>query len=114
MVPAGFFQRFKMRRLARLYAARLPGLLVQDYGAGESYNDAQITACVRRAKLPEAGLPMARAAFLPEAEFTQKYGADYVPLRKLFKDSLPVSLAAASSNGTTDSGHAQLPLGWSP
>ena len=74
MVPAGFFHKFKMRRLARLYAARLPGLLLQDYGASETYNDAQIAACVRRAKLPEAGLPIARAAFLREAEFTQKYG----------------------------------------
>ena len=112
MVPAGFFHKFKMRRLARLYAARLPGLLLQDYGAGEFYADAQITACVRRAKLPEAGLRIARAAFLPEAVFTQKYGADYAALHQLFKSSMPLTPLAPHSGGT-DSG-AQIPLGWSP
>jgi hypothetical protein len=92
-----------MRRLARLYAARLPGLLVQDYGASETYNDAQITACVRRAKLPEAGLLMARAAFLPEAAFTAKYGEDQAPLRQLFKDSLPSVVSTAEQIcGTSD------------
>jgi hypothetical protein len=112
MVPAGFFHKFKMRRLARLYAVRLPGLLVQDYGAGETYNDAQITACARRAKLPEAGLLLARAAFLPEVEFTQKYGANYAELHQLFKSSIPL-IPSAPHSGTA-SGGAQVPLGWSP
>ncbi len=98
MVPAGFFRKFKMRRLARLYAARLPGLLVQDYGAGETYSDVQITACVRRAKLPEAGLLLARAVFLPEPEFELKYGTDQAALRELYRNSLPVISSSGMQN----------------
>ena len=107
---AGFFQRLKMRRLARLYAARLPGLLAQDYGASETYNDTQITACVRRAKLPEAGLRLARAAYLPEAEFTRTYGSGYAVLRQLFTDSMP-SLSATDNqiSGTTDAANVSTP-----
>ena len=95
---AGFFPRLKMRRLARLYAARLPGLLAQDYGASETYNDTQITACVRRAKLPEAWLRLARAAYLPEAEFEEKCGQDFSVLRKLFNDSMPLVPSSAMQN----------------
>ena len=111
MVPGGFFAKFKLRRLARLYAARLPGLLLQDYGADETYTDAQITACVRRAKLPEAGLLLARAVYLPEQEFTQQYGADQAVLRQLFKHNLP-QIPSAPHGGGGDS--AQVPIGWSP
>jgi len=114
MALVGFFQAFKLRRLARLYAARLPGLLVQDYGASETYNDAQITACVRRAKLPEAGLLMARAVYLAEAEFTERYGATQSILRKVFRDSLPVASSAAASSGMAPSQIYQVPDGWSP
>jgi hypothetical protein len=113
MVLAGFFQNFKLRRMARLYAARLPALLTQDYGAAETYSDAQITACVRRAKLPEAGVPLARAVFLPEQEFTQKYGAGQAELRKLFKDNQPVIIGAPHSSAT-GAGYADVPPGWSP
>jgi len=107
MVPAGFFAKFKMRRMARRYATQLPRLLMQDYGGGEIYTDAQITACVRRAKLPKAGLRLARAAYLPEPEFTQKYGADYALLHQLFEDSLP-SLPAQEIGNAADSNNASI------
>jgi hypothetical protein len=81
-------------------------LLVQDYGASETYNDAQITACVRRAKLPEAGLLMARAAFLPAGEFEQKFGNEYATLRKLFKDSVPVIPTQQMTQTSNDPGIA--------
>jgi hypothetical protein len=106
MVPAGFFHKFKMRRLARLYATRLPGLLAHDYGTSETYNDVQIMACVRRAKLPEAGLLMARAAYLPKGEFEQKFGAEYAVLRKLFKDSVPVIPTQQFTQTSNDPGIA--------
>lgn len=93
MALSVFLQAWRIRRVARLYAVRLPGLLVQDYGASETYNDAQITACVRRAKLPPEGLTIARAAFLPEAEYAEKYGGDQAVLSKLFKESLPDSIS---------------------
>lgn len=102
MVPGGFFAKLKMRRVARLYAARLPRRLAQDYGAGETYSDAQIAACARRVKLPEAGLRLARAAYLPEHEFLQKYGAGQAALRALFRENLPRVVFAQHVCGTTD------------
>jgi hypothetical protein len=113
MVLAGFFKSFTQRRLARFYAARLPGLLAEDYGASETYSDAQITACVCRAKLPEAGLPLARAAYLPEPVFLEVYGVGQAGLRQLFRNSLPRHVSEQHS-GQSDWGNASVPDGWSP
>jgi hypothetical protein len=90
VVPADFFRSIRVRHTARLYASRLPRQLIDDYGSSETYTEAQITASIRRAKLPEAGLVLAYAEFLPEPEFVAKYGSERLALRQLFRDSLPV------------------------
>jgi hypothetical protein len=80
------FRSLLLRRAARQYARRLPGVLLRGYGAGEFYTAAQIDAAVRQAGLPPRYVAIGYAAYLPGDAFSRFAPADdYQTLRILFK-----------------------------
>ncbi len=106
----GFFQTYRLNAAAKRYATRLPGQLLRDYGASETYNIAQITSAAERAKLPMAFIALAQATYLPREVFDNELETEfsYDFLREKFKSyvrRLPSQqLGTVSENGDASSG----------
>jgi|GEM_PF-5757755 hypothetical protein len=85
-----FINALRLRSAAKKYARNLGPQLIQDYGANETYNEAQIRAAIRKRKLPEADIKLGFAAFMPEAEFIKRFenADDYTLLRNLYHSFL--------------------------
>ena len=86
-----FFEAFRLRSAAKLYARRLGPQLIHDYGGSDNYNEAQIRAVVRKLKLPERYIRLGFAAFMLEPEFIKLVGntSNYSLLRNLYHRYLP-------------------------
>lgn len=82
-----FLDALGLRFAAKKYARRLGPQLIRDYGASETYNEAQIRAAVRRLRLPQHYIKLGFSVFLPESEFINifKNADDYTLLRNLYR-----------------------------
>jgi hypothetical protein len=80
-------EALRLRSAAKKYAARLELRLMRDYGAAETYDEAQIRTAVRHLKLPERYISIGFAAFMTEDQFAKLHGVpgDYGALRKLYR-----------------------------
>jgi hypothetical protein len=90
MALAVFLEALRLRSAAKKYARVLGPDLVRDYGASETYNEAQIRAAIRKLKLPEQYAKLGFAAFMTEAEFGElEKGSDYNALHNLYRGFVP-------------------------
>jgi hypothetical protein len=84
----GVMRRVDRRWWAPKFARRLAPRLLRDYGASKFYTAGQIRSACLKCRLPRRHLPLAYAAFLPQAEFDETTDlaarADYQTLRALF------------------------------
>jgi hypothetical protein len=89
------FSQWRLKSAARRYAGRLGGQLAQDYGTGEAYTAAQITASVQRARLPVAHLILCHAAFMKQDDFLALYHSstanDYAEYKALYRRFVPIT-----------------------
>jgi hypothetical protein len=88
------FRSLVRRRAAKEYARRLPGTLLQGYGATQFHTAAQIEAPVGKARQPPKYITIGYAAFPPEDAFRQlTANGDYKFLRAPFKRYLTTAPA---------------------
>ena len=81
------------RRAARRFARRLPPLMIEGWGASETYTVGQVVAALRSAGLDGAHDTIAYAGLLSEADFlasrASEPGLPYHQARELFVQALP-------------------------
>jgi hypothetical protein len=82
-----FLDALGIRFAAKKYARSLGPRLIHDYGASETYNEAQIRSAIRKLKLPERHIRLGFSAFMPESEFIKLFenADDYTLLRDLYR-----------------------------
>lgn len=118
MPRLGWLQELRRRRAAKIYAARLPAVLAENWGRSSTYTPGQIKAAIKLAHAPLAHVAIAMAAYLEEPAYREVMGPSpempYLPARRLFYAVLGTPENFAVGNNTSDKAYVagQLTTHW--